>query len=94
MATVPTQIRIDEATKIKAGELLEGLGLTISDAVNIFLKQVILHGGIPFSISYPDTAENLKPEVLEAMEEAKKLSRDPGTKRYGSFAEALKDLDL
>lgn len=32
-----------------------------------------------------------KPEVLEAMEEAKLISRDPNTKRYSSFAEALGD---
>lgn len=34
-----------------------------------------------------------KPEVLQAMEEAKALSRDPNTKRYPSFREALEKLD-
>ena len=34
-----------------------------------------------------------KKEVIEALEEAKKISHDPNTKRYGSFAEALNDLD-
>lgn len=48
MATTPTQIRIEENTKKQAVELLEGLGLNLSDAVNIFLKQVILRKGIPF----------------------------------------------
>ena len=47
MATSPTQIRIDENTKQQAVELLEGLGLSLSDAVNMFLKQVILQNGIP-----------------------------------------------
>ena len=42
MATIPTQIRIEEETKKQVVELLEGLGLTLSDAVNIFLKQIIL----------------------------------------------------
>ena len=41
MATSPTQIRIDENTKQQAVTLLEGLGLNLSDAVNMFLKQVI-----------------------------------------------------
>lgn len=90
MATSPTQIRIDENTKKQAAELLEGLGLNLSDAVNMFLRQVILHNGIPFEVKYPE----LKPEVLEAMEEAKLLSRNPGAKRYSSFSEALEDLDL
>ena len=34
-----------------------------------------------------------KPEVLEAMEEAKRISKDPNTKRYASFSEALEDID-
>lgn len=35
-----------------------------------------------------------KPEVIEAMKEAKQISRDPGTKRYASFSDALEDLDI
>ena len=41
MATTPTQIRIDEATKKQAVELLEGLGINLSDAIYMFLKQVV-----------------------------------------------------
>lgn len=89
MATTPTQIRIDEGTKKQAVELLEGLGLNLSDAVNMFLKQVVLRGGIPFEIRYPE----YKSEVIEAMEDAKRVSRDPNTKHYRNFKEALKDLD-
>ena len=40
-ATTPTQIRIEESTKKQAVELLEGLGLNLSDAVNMFLRQVV-----------------------------------------------------
>lgn len=90
MATIPTQIRIEETTKKQAVELLEGLGLNLSDAVNMFLKQVVLHNGIPFDVKYPE----FKPEVVEAMEEARGISRNPDTKRYNSFSEALEDMDL
>ena len=89
MATIPTQIRIDEATKKQAVELLEGLGINLSDAVNMFLKQVVMRGGIPFEIKYPEYRQ----EVVDAMEEAKQLSRNPDTKRYCSFKEALEDID-
>ena len=89
MATTPTQIRIDETTKKQAVELLEGLGINLSDAINMFLKQVVLRGGIPFEVRYPE----YKSEVEEAMEEAKRISRDPNTKRYSSFKEALEDID-
>lgn len=89
MATIPTQIRIDETTKKQAVELLEGLGINLSDAVNMFLKQVVMRGGIPFEIKYPEYRQ----EVVDAMEEAKQLSRNPDAKRYRSFKEALEDMD-
>lgn len=44
--TIPTQVRIEENTKKQAVELLEGLGLNLSDAVNMFLRQAILQNGI------------------------------------------------
>lgn len=94
MATTPTQIRIEENTKKQAVELLEGLGLNLSDAVNIFLKQVILRKGIPFEVTYPEEMFEFSPEVIAAMKEAKQISRDPNTKRYRSFSEALEDLDI
>ncbi|MCM1264466.1 MAG: type II toxin-antitoxin system RelB/DinJ family antitoxin [Butyrivibrio sp.] len=90
MATVQTQIRIEEDVKKQAVELFNQLGIDMSSAVNMFLRQAIMRGGLPFSVEIP----RFKPEVIEAMEEAKKISKDPNTKRYASFAEALEDMDL
>ena len=90
MATVQTQIRIEEEVKKQAVELFNQLGIDMSSAVNMFLRQAIMRGGLPFSVEIP----RYKPEVLEAMEEAKQISKDPSTKRYSSFSEALEDLDL
>lgn len=89
MATVPTQIRIEEESKKQAVELFAQLGIDMSSAVNMFLKQAVLRGGIPFRVELPQ----LKPEVIEAMEEAKRISRDPNVKHYHSFREALEDMD-
>ena len=63
MATVPTQVRIDENLKKQASELFSQLGMDMSGAMNIFLKQCVLRGGLPFSVELPQ----YKPEVLEAM---------------------------
>ena len=89
MATVPTQIRIEEDLKREATELFAQLGMDMSGAVNIFLKQCVLKGGLPFMVELP----KYKPEVLEAMEEARRISRDPNVKRYHNFSEALEDLN-
>ena len=89
MATVPTQVRIDENLKKQSAELFSQLGIDMSSAVNMFLKQCVMRGGLPFEVVVP----RYKIEVLEAMEEAKSLSRDPKAKRYSSFSKALEDLD-
>ncbi len=91
-ATIPTQIRIEENTKKEAVKLLEGLGLNLSEAINIFLKQVILKKGIPFEIKYPEESREFKPEVLEAMEEARKISRDPTVKSYTDVKEMFREI--
>lgn len=90
MANVTTSIRMDADTKKLASELLNELGLDLSSAINIFLKQVVLQGGLPFEVKYPQ----YKAEVIEAMEEAKAISRNPETKTYESFSEALEDINL
>lgn len=90
MATVPTQIRIDSQLKKQSSDLFKELGLDMSSAVNVFLKQCVLHSGLPFSVQMPT---KYKSEVIEAMEEARELSTDPNAKRYSSFSEALKDIE-
>ncbi|MBR5565581.1 MAG: type II toxin-antitoxin system RelB/DinJ family antitoxin [Roseburia sp.] len=90
MATVPTQVRIDEELKKQSMELFAQLGIDMSSAMNMFLKQCVMRGGLPFAVEIPQ----YRSEVLEAMEEARRISKDPNTKRYGSFAEALEDLDV
>lgn len=89
MATVPTQIRIDENLKKQATELFSQLGMDMSSAMNIFLRQCVMRGGLPFEVTLP----KYKQDVLDAMEEAMKLSKDPNTKRYANFSEAMEDID-
>ena len=89
MATVPTQVRIDENLKKQATELFSQLGMDMSSAMNIFLRQCVMRGGLPFEVAVPQ----YKSEGLEAMEEAKRISKDPNSKRYSSFSEAMEDLD-
>ena len=69
----------------------EQLSVQVMDlsAVHIFLRQCVMRGGLPFDVVVPQ----YKPEVIEAMEEAKRISKDPNTKRYSSFSDAMEDLD-
>ena len=89
MATVPTQVRIDEDLKKQAVELFNQLGMDMSSAMNIFLRQCVMRGGLPFAVEVPQ----YKAEVMEAMEEAKRISKDLNVKRYSNFSEVLEDLN-
>ena len=50
-------IRIEEKTKKAARKTLEALGLDLSSAVNMFLNQVVVEQGIPFTPSRVSTRE-------------------------------------
>lgn len=89
MSTVPTQIRIDRDVKEQANALFASLGLDMSGAVNLFLHQCVLRGGIPFSIEMPHYNRN----TIAAMKEAKKISRNPEVSSYDSMNELKKALD-
>ena len=89
MATAPTQIRIDSDIKKQATDLFNKLGLDMSSAVNLFLHQCVLRGGLPFSVEIP----RFNQTTLHAMDEAKRISRDPDVKGYTNMNELLKALD-
>ena len=58
MASSPTTtIRIDPEVKEQANEVFDGLGLSLSAAVNMFLKAVIRERGIPFDMCLADIEE-------------------------------------
>ena len=83
MATTPTQVRIDTDVKQAATELFSNLGLDMSGAINLFLHQCILHGGLPFAVEMPQYSR----KTLEAMTEAKRISSDPSVKSYTDMSD-------
>lgn len=89
MATAPTQIRIDADIKKQATDLFNELGLDMSGAVNLFLHQCVLRGGLPFSVEIP----RYNQRTLDAMDEAGRISRDPDVKGYTSMDELRKALE-
>jgi len=64
------QFRTDEATKNQSNAVFQYLGITMSDAINIFLRQSILRGGLPFEITIPKYNETTL-AALADMEQSK-----------------------
>ena len=71
--TSAINIQVDSETKKQATDILNSLGLSMSTAINIFLKQIIKRDGIPFEIV------NYKPnkDMLKAIEEVKDIIKNP-----------------
>jgi len=81
-------VRVEESIKKQATELFEDLGIDMSTAMNMFLRQAIRHGGIPFEIKRPN------PQTLEAIEEIKNIrSGKTKAKVYSSVKDAFADLE-
>lgn len=62
--------RVDPEIKEQAESILNQLGIPMSNAVGMFLRQVVLHNGIPFEIKLPQTKplnyNDLSTEELDA----------------------------
>jgi DNA-damage-inducible protein J len=56
--------RIDEDTKEQASLILEKIGLNVSDAIRLFLNQVVMRKGMPFPVCIPNA------ETIASMESA------------------------
>jgi DNA-damage-inducible protein J len=54
MKTSAVHARIEPQTKKKVEEILRNLGLTPTEAIRIFYKQISLRGGLPFSVAIPN----------------------------------------
>lgn len=81
--------RIDSELKNQADALFEQLGMSMTTAFNIFLRQSVREGCIPFDVT---TKTKPNAETVAALLEAKALMNDPSTKSY-SFEEAIKELN-
>ena len=79
--------RIDSDLKKQADTLFASLGLNMTTAFNMFLRQSVREGRIPFesTINVPNS------ETIAAMIETMQMANDPSTKTY-SVEDALKEL--
>ena len=86
--TSAINVQVDSKTKKEATEILNDLGLSMSTAINMFLRQVINHDGLPFKVSKKPSKQ-----LLEALKEAEEMEKHPEKyKGYHNIEELKKDL--
>ena len=81
-------IRMDGDIKKQADALFAELGMNISTAFNIFIRQALREGRIPFDISLNQP----KKDTIAALLEAEKIAKDPTVKGYTDINELFTDL--
>ena len=86
--TTNISIRMDSDLKAQADALFSELGMNLTTAFNIFVRQSIREGGIPFEISINQTIR----ETIAAMLEAERIAKDPSVKGYNDLDELFADL--
>lgn len=75
MLSVDVRCRIDPKTKEDASEVIEAMGLTVSDAIRLFLKRVALDRAIPFELRVPNAKTIAAIAELEAPKSRSKVKR-------------------
>jgi DNA-damage-inducible protein J len=82
--TADVRTRIEPDLKEDAQKVLAENGLTISDAVRLFLRQVVLTHGLPFEVRIPNET------TLRALRESRALK---GTAGFSTAEELFNELD-
>ena len=86
--TTNFSVRMDSDVKKQCEALYSELGMNLTTAINVFLRQSIRAGGFPFEVR----VDIPNKETIAAMLEAEKISKDPNIQRYSDVEEALKEL--
>ena len=86
--TTNFSVRMDSDIKKQCEALYNELGINLTTAINVFLRQSIRAGGFPFDVRM----EQPNKETVLAMLEAESIARDSSVKRYSDVEEALKEL--
>ena len=89
--TANINLRIEPSVKAEAEAVFSSLGISVTDAINVFLHASIMEGGFPFQPKKP----RYNHETIMAMQEAKDIMDGKvDAKRYSSLSELIADIDV
>ena len=88
MASTNFSVRMDSEIKKQCEALYGELGMNLTTAINVFLRQSIRVGGFPFEVRLDQPNK----ETIAAMLEAERIAKDPSVKHYSDVEEALREL--
>lgn len=86
--TTNFSVRMDSEIKKQCETLYNELGMNLTTAINVFLRQSLRAGGFPFDVKLGQPNK----ESVAAMLEAEQIAHDSSVKRYSDVKEALREL--
>lgn len=86
--TTNFSVRMDSEVKKQCEALYNDLGMTLTTAINVFLRQSLRVGGLPFELRQ----ERPNKETIAAMLEAERIVHDPSVKGYDDLDELFAEL--
>ena len=86
--TTNFSVRMDRELKEQCESLYHELGMNLTTAINVFLRQSLRVGGFPFEVKL----EQPNKETMAAMLEAEHIIQNPNAKQYTDVEEALREL--
>ena len=86
--TTNFSVRMDSDIKKQCEAMYSELGINLTTAINVFLRQSLRVGGFPFDVRM----EKPNKDTIAAMLEAERIAHDSSVKRYSDVEEALKAL--
>ena len=83
-------IRIDRATKESAESIFDEMGLNMTSAITMFLRQTVRDRRLPFTADL----NAYGPETIKAIEEGRRIARDPEAKGYSNIEDLRNALEV
>lgn len=78
--------RVDPHLKASAARVLSKLGVSTTDAITMFLRQVVLQGGLPFDVRIPNA------DTRKAIEELENPAKRAKLKKFATTDELFADI--
>ena len=85
MSKTSMSIRLDSEVKEQAQQVFNSLGMDMTTAINIFLRQAIQYQGLPFEVRLDESRKLM--EVLADLEQNRNMSQS-----FGSVSDLMEDL--
>ena len=86
-------IRVDDEIKEQATVALTAMGLSVSDAVRLFLRRVVIDQAFPLELKVPNAQTQAAMDESRAMMASRRQAADPSQARFPTADELFADLE-